>query len=578
MNKNDIIELQITDIGVNGEGIGKFEGCTFFVKDAIIGDTVQAVVTKVKKGYAYAKMLKILEPSEKRIAPVCPVASRCGGCQIMQMSYASQLEFKENKVRGNLERLGGINFENGPSFYPIIGADMVEGDCVPTQYRNKMQFPIGKNKEGRIVTGFYAGRTHYIIETEKCLASRPEDNKILAAVRSFVEEHRLSTYDETTGKGLLRHVMIRNGFSTGQVMVCLVINGDTLEKGCRCDVKDRDLEKKLVERLLEAEPKIASICLNINKENTNAILGRKNICLYGKEYITDELVCEGGALHFQISPLSFFQVNSAQTSKLYGKALEFADIKGKENVWDLYCGIGTISLFLAGKAKKVYGVEIVPEAIEDAKNNARRNGIENAEFFCGKSEEVFPQLANLPDEQGETRSADVVVLDPPRKGCDKILLDKIMEVGPEKIVYVSCDSATLARDLKILTSDEEAKYTYTLEKVQSVDMFPNTVHVETVCLLSKQRPDTYLQVGVDVSELEATAAELSPTYDRIKEYVLEQTGLKVSSLYIAQIKDKLGLKKRECYNFPKPENSKQLVCPPEKEEAIIAALKHFKVI
>ncbi|MCQ2530254.1 MAG: 23S rRNA (uracil(1939)-C(5))-methyltransferase RlmD [Lachnospiraceae bacterium] len=497
MNKNDIIELNITDIGVNGEGIGKFEGCTFFVKDAIIGDTVQAVITKVKKGYAYAKMLKILEPSEKRINPICPVAFRCGGCQIMQMSYASQLEFKEKKVRGNLERLGGISFAEdagadvlaaeGPTFYPIIGANMAEGESVPTQYRNKMQFPIGKNKEGAIVTGFYAGRTHYIIETEKCLASRPEDNKILAAVRAFAQEHQLSTYDETIGKGLLRHVMIRNGFSTGQVMVCLVINGDTLEKGSRCDAKDRDLEKKLVEHLLAVEPKIASICLNINKENTNAILGRKNICLYGKEYITDEIVCGEGALQFQISPLSFFQVNSAQTSKLYGKALEFADLKGEENVWDLYCGIGTISLFLAGKAKKVYGVEIVPEAIEDAKNNARLNGIENAEFFCGKSEEVFPQLANLPDEQGENRSADVVVLDPPRKGCDKILLDKIMEVGPEKIVYVSCDSATLARDLKILTSDEEANYTYTVEKVQPVDMFPNTVHVETVALLVKKR-------------------------------------------------------------------------------------------
>ncbi len=530
MKKNEIIELKITDLGVNGEGIGKLDGCTFFVKDAIIGDTVQAVITKVKKGYAYAKMLKILEPSEKRIPVVCPVASRCGGCQIMQMNYASQLEFKEKKVQGNLEHLGGIKFapenggntesavppesnvssESGAKFYPIIGADVSERASVPTQYRNKMQFPIGKNKEGAIVTGFYAGRTHYIIETENCLASRPEDNKILAAVRAFAEEHQLPVYEEETGKGLLRHIMIRNGFSTGQVMVCLVINGDTLESGSRCHTYNRDLEKKLVGHLRTVEPKIASICLNINKENTNAILGRKNICLYGNEYIADELVCGEARLSFQISPLSFFQVNSAQTSRLYGKALEFAGLTGKENVWDLYCGIGTISLFLAGNAKKVYGVEIVPEAIEDAKNNARLNGIENAEFFCGKSEEVFPQLANQLDERGEIRTADVVVLDPPRKGCDKILLDKIMEVGPEKIVYVSCDSATLARDLKILTNgntsardkismkigkdrqneiaikeSSAALHTYKVEKVQPVDMFPNTVHVECVVLMSR---------------------------------------------------------------------------------------------
>ncbi len=493
MKKNDKIELDIVDVGVGAEGIGKANGYTFFVKNAVMGDKVEAVITKMNKGYGFAKMTKILAPSKDRCFASCKICDKCGGCQIMQINYDAQLRLKENKVKNNLERLGGVKFgDSGAKFLPIIGMD---SEKTPLHYRNKVQFPIGKNKDGKIISGFYAGRTHYIIETDNCPASLEFNDKILATIRKFLEENNISTYSEETSKGLVRHVLIRNGFNTGQTLVCLVINGDSL----------RSLEEKFAKTLLSLEDdymKITSICLNINKENTNVILGNKNVPIHGPLYIEDKIVSADSSmkeLTFRISPLSFFQVNPKQTSKLYDAALKAADLKGDETIWDLYCGIGTISLFLAQKAKKVIGVEIVPEAIEDANENAELNGIENAEFFCGKAEEVFPDLVESLDDEGNIRGADVVVLDPPRKGCDKILLDKILEVAPERIVYVSCDSATLARDIKILTgactqegarasSEEKGKPTgpvYKLISAQPVDMFPNTIHVETVVLLSK---------------------------------------------------------------------------------------------
>ena len=470
MNKNDRIELTITDMGVKGEGIGKKEGYTFFVKNAVIGDTVSAVITKMKKGYGYAKTLQVLSPSSDRIDPSCPEASRCGGCQIMELSYPAQLKYKEQKVKNNLERIGGLDMSSF-EFLPIIRM----GEEVPLHYRNKMQYPFGRTTQGRIVTGFYAGRTHYLIETKNCPVALQGDEKIRQAVCAFAEQNALSVYDEETGTGLLRHLLIRRGYATGQVMVCLVINGDELGT--------IELERAFVAALKEADPAVHSISLNINKEKTNVILGKTLRCLSGERYIEEKITCGKELLRFQISPLSFFQVNTLQTEQLYGTALSFADLKGDETVWDLYCGTGTISLFLSKSAKKVIGVEVIPAAIEDANENAWLNGIDNAQFLCGKAEELFPEAVlqeNLP--------ADVVVLDPPRKGCDAKLLDALRKVGPEKIVYVSCDSATLARDLKILTGGDPSwkdGASYQLKKVQPVDMFPHTVHVESVVLLIK---------------------------------------------------------------------------------------------
>lgn len=452
MNKNQKIVVTIEDIGVNGEGIGKVEGYTLFVKDALIGDTVEAVVTKAKKQYGYGKMLKVIHPSADRVPARCPVARQCGGCQIQELSYQAQLEFKKKKVYGNLERIGGFSAETLDAVMePICGMEE------PFYYRNKAQFPFGTDKNGNVVTGFYAGRTHQIIPNTECALGVSANQEILNVILDFMKDNQVSAYDETSHTGLLRHVLIRYGFVTKEIMVCLVINGDNFPKS-----------EKLVEKLKNIKG-MTSITYSVNKENTNVIMGKEIGVLWGQGYITDYI----GNVKYQISPLSFFQVNPAQTEKLYGLALEYAQLEGNETVWDLYCGIGTISLFLAQKAKQVYGVEIIPQAIADAKNNARLNNFHNAEFFVGKAEEVLP-------EQYEKNQiyADVIVVDPPRKGCDEALLNTMVEMQPKRIVYVSCDSATLARDLKYLCENG-----YELKRVRPVDQFPHTVHVETVVQL-----------------------------------------------------------------------------------------------
>ena len=455
MKKNDQIIIKIEDIGVNGEGIGKVEGYTLFVKDALIGDTVEAVITKAKKNYGYAKMLRVLEASPYRVERKCPVARQCGGCQIQELSYDAQLDFKTKKVYGNLERIGGFS----PEFLDTV-MEPICGMEEPFYYRNKAQFPIGTDKEGNIVTGFYAGRTHQIIPNMECALGVPVNQKILQIIVDFMNQYGVSAYNEETGRGLVRHVLIRYGFTTKEIMVCLVINGDNLPKS-----------EKLVDKLVRIEG-MTSITYSVNKENTNVIMGKEIGVLWGQGYITDYI----GDVKYQISPLSFFQVNPVQTEKLYSLALEYAGLKGDETVWDLYCGIGTISLFLAQKAKKVYGVEIVPQAIEDAKRNAAENHLENAEFFVGKAEEVLPEYyAQYEKEHGKKAYADVIVVDPPRKGCDETLLDTMVEMRPERIVYVSCDSATLARDLKYL-----CERGYEIQKVKPVDQFPHTVHVEVI--------------------------------------------------------------------------------------------------
>ena len=563
LEKNDIVRLTISDIGTDGEGIGKVDGYTLFVKDAVIGDTITARVIKLKKNYGYGRLMEVIEPSKDRVEPVCPVARQCGGCQIQQMSYDAQLDFKRKLVEGNLRRIGGFPDIN---VLPVIGMDE------PYHYRNKAQYPVGRDKDGNVVIGFYAGRTHCIIDNQDCAIGARENVKILTAIRDYINENKVSVYDENTGNGAVRHILIRKGFHTGQVMVCIVVNGESLPQEDKLVAKLTGLELwenetngKLDSVKEKVVPYISSVMININRENTNVILGDRCRTLWGKDYIEDSI----NGITFQISPLSFYQVNPVQTEKLYGKALEFAGLTGNEVVWDMYCGIGTISLIMATRAKKVYGVEIVPAAIENAKNNARINGLDNAEFYVGKSEEIAPELA----EQGAV--PDVIVVDPPRKGCDEALLDTIVKMQPERVVYVSCDSATLARDLKYL-----AARGYEVKTVQPVDQFCHTVHVETVCLLSKlHEAKHHVSVTLDMDEMDITSAESKATYEEIKKYVAEHNdGMKVSNLYIAQVKRKCGIELGENFNLPKSEDAKQPQCPKEKEVAITEALSHFGMI
>ena len=459
--KNDMVTIEITDMGVGGEGIGKVDGYTLFVKDAVIGDVAEVKVMKAKKNYGYARLMSVVKPSPDRVEPVCQVARQCGGCQIQNLFYEKQLQFKNNKVRNNLVRLGGFDGDFIDSIMEPIG-----GMKEPFHYRNKAQYPIGTDKEGNPVVGFYAGRTHQIIPNLDCALGVEQNKEILELILDFMTKYHVSAYNEETGQGLMRHILIRFGFTTKEIMVCLIINGDKIPHS-----------EKLVEELVKI-PGMTSITFNINKENTNVIMGDKVRLLWGQDYITDYI----GNVKYQISPLSFYQVNPVQTEVLYGQALAYARLNGNETVWDVYCGIGTISLFLAQKAKKVYGVEIVPPAIEDAKKNAKLNGFENAEFFVGKAEEVLPNYYKeyAKAHSGEHARADVIVVDPPRKGCEESVLETMVNMEPKRIVYVSCDSATLARDLKYLCEKG-----YALEKVRAVDMFPQTVHVEVVTCLQR---------------------------------------------------------------------------------------------
>lgn len=554
--KNEILELQIEAIGSEGEGIAHVNGYTLFVKDTVPGDRIEAKVVKTGKNFGYARCERIIEPSPDRIEPVCPISKRCGGCQFQHLSYEAELRFKQEKVFNCIKRIGGFKDEEIPML-PIIGCEEI------MHYRNKAQFPVGVDKNGEIVTGFYAERSHEIVDTTKCYIQVEENELILETLKAFMKKYKISAYEEKINpktrkpekaKGLVRHIMTRKGFATGEIGICVVINGNTLPNAAEFT----DMMLKAFEG--RNDVRITSICVNINKKVTNVIFGDELKCIYGKPYIVDMIE----DIKFKISPFSFYQVNPAQTRKLYGKALEFAGLTGEEVVWDLYCGIGTISLFLAKKAKEVYGVEIVPAAVENAKENAKLNGIENAYFTVGKAE----------DEAKKLPKPDVIVVDPPRKGCDEKLLETIMNYKPERVVYVSCDPATLARDLKVLCGDGG----YKLEEVQAVDQFSRGVHVETVALLSKLDVDKHIDVEIKLDELDLTSAESKASYAQIKEYILEKFDLKVSTLYIAQIKKKCGIVLRENYNKSKKEKQVIPQCTLEKEEAIMDALRHFKMI
>jgi len=592
--KGDMIELDIIDMSTTGEGIGKTGAFTWFVKDSVVGDRISASVMKTKKSYGYARLNEVLKPSKDRIQPQCSVARACGGCSLQNMSYESQLELKDKMIINNLIRIGkfpkdyfvdetDLKEEKDVCIhYPIIGMEN------PWRYRNKSIYPISL-KKGSAVYGFYAARTHSVIEVDDCLIGIEENKSIMEAVIGFIEKYNIAVYDEINHRGLIRHILIRKGFATGELMVCVVVNSDKLPHS-----------EKLVEILLKAAD-IKSISYNVNTAKSNVILGEKEVNLYGDRYIYDYIA----DIKFRISAKSFFQVNPIQTRKLYDTVLKFANLSKDKTVWDLYCGIGSISLYMSKQAGKVYGIEIVNAAVEDALENAKLNKIENVNFLLGEAEKVLPELydrasAKMLNKEFEDKDeisgfveieeeysiggigsipikdileVDCLVLDPPRKGCDKACLDTILKIKPKRIVYVSCDSATLARDLEYLCEKE-----YELKKVQGVDMFGWSMHVETVALLSKLDVDKHIDVEIKLDELDLTSAESKATYAQIKEYILEKFDLKVSTLYIAQIKKKCGIILREHYNKSKKEKQVIPQCTPEKEEAIMDALKHFKMI
>ncbi len=486
MNKNDIVTVSIEDFTREGEGVGRAEGCTLFVKDAVIGDVVRARITRPKKTYAYARIEEIIAPSPDRVPARCPEARRCGGCRMQELSYEKQLLFKRKLVRDALERIGGFSvreagsLEECSSFEGGLAPDMestsssggqevlllpVLGMKEPFRYRNKAQYPV-ERREGRSEAGFYAGRTHSLIPVRDCVLLNEVNSRILTAFLSYMDTYGVPAYDEASGRGTVRHLLIREGFSTGEILVCPVINGRSLP------------HKKALTRALTAIPGVCSISLNCNEKRGNAILGEETIPLLGNPWITDVL----GGMTFRISPRSFYQVNPSQTEVLYAEALRAAGLTGEEVVYDLYCGIGTISLYLARGAKEVYGVEIVPDAVRDAGENAARNGIENVHFYVGAAEKLVSLGEFAPGVP--CPRPDVVVLDPPRKGCDPSLIKAVRSFGPKRIVYVSCDPATLARDLKLFASSGEGE-SYHPVYVRPVDMFPHTGHVESCALLKR---------------------------------------------------------------------------------------------
>lgn len=542
VKQGDNITLTVNGLGSSGEGVGKYEGFTVFVKGALPEEEVRVTITLVKKSYAVGALEEIVKASAERVEPACPVYKECGGCQLQHLSYKGQLECKRQQVQDALTRIGHLNLEA----LPVLGA------AEPWSYRNKMQFPAAADAEGVLHIGCYATATHSVVDTDACMISKEANNAIMKTVRTWMQHYNISAYDEKTGKGLVRHIMGRVGVHSGEVMAVIITSG--------YDIPHRGV---LIEWLKRYVPGLVSVVQNINKKQTNVVMGSKTRVLYGPESIKDSL----GSLSFHISAQAFFQVNSEQAEKLYNKALEFAALSGKETVVDVYCGTGTISLYLARHAKQVYGIEIVAPAIENAKKNAEENKCANAEFICGDAAVELPKLL-----AGGVRP-DVLVVDPPRAGCEQKVLAAIAEVQPERVVYVSCNPASLARDLAFME-----QHGYKAIVAQPVDMFPMTSHVETVVLLGRKFEKSREHVYLDYEPSAEIDLPGGATYSEIKQWIQAEYDLKVSSLYVAQVKQKHGIVERECYNKPKSENAKQPKCPPEKEAAIEAALKHFKMI
>ena len=535
--KNQEHTVTIEGYGEGGMGVARIDGRVVFVHGALRGEKCRVLILKTLKSVAFAKVLEVLEPSSERMESDCPYFPRCGGCTYRHIRYEEELRLKKQRVQDNLSRIGGSDV----TVEEILGAQ----DTL--RYRNKAQYPV--SKDGAV--GFYRARTHEVIECEHCLLVRPEADAAAEALREYMQSCHVAGYDEKTGRGLIRHLYVRSN-AAGESLICVLVNGDKLPK-----------EDRLVALLRDACPKCTGIVLGTNTKKGNVILGDRYRTLWGSDRLEDTLCGKT----FKLSVPSFYQVNRAQAERLYAKTIEFADLTGQETVLDLYCGAGTITLALSDHAKKVLGAEIVPEAIDDARENAARNGVKNAELFCGDASDVAKKLAR------ENLRPDVITVDPPRKGLAADVVESIAEMQPQRVVYVSCDSATMARDVKRL-----ADLGYTARRACAVDMFPRADHVETVCLLSKLQSKEHIEIEVKMDELDLTSAESKATYEEIREYVFEHTGLKVSHLYIAQVKQKYGIIERENYNKPKSEDTRQPQCPPEKEKAITEALKHFGMI
>ena len=542
MKKNDFCSIEITGMTAEGNGVGRAEGMAVFVPHTAVGDVISCKIVKTAKSYCYGIIDKIITPSESRTESDCPVSDKCGGCTFRHIKYPAELEIKDRLVRDAFLRLGGFD---GIEFESICGGE-------ENSYRNKAQYPVAEI-DGKAVCGFYSKRSHRVVPFTECRLQPEIFGNIAEFCLEFANNKKLPAYNEETQSGIIRHIYIRRGFHSGEIMLCIVAKGKS---------RINDL-KLLAEAAVKKFPEIISVILNINPGNTNVILGKENIVLAGKDEITD-ILC---GKKITLSPMSFYQVNTAQAEKLYFQAMEYAGLTGSETVLDLYCGAGTIGLAFSDKAKKIIGCEIIPEAVENAKENAAANGVENAEFFCGDAGALAKKLAD------DGISPDIAVIDPPRKGCDTLTLDSLVRMSPERIVMISCNPATAARDAKYLSENG-----YFPQKARAFDLFPRTGHVETVCLLSKLNVKQHIEVELTMDEMDLTAAEKKASYEEIKAYVLEKFGMKVSHLYIAQVKRKCGIIERKNYNKPKSEDSRQPKCPPEKEAAIRAALEHFKMI
>ena len=546
LQKNQILTLRIERLSSDGSGVAhSADGEAVFVPGTAPGDEARVRIVKDCGRYAFGILDELLTPSPDRVPVDCPVAGPCGGCSLRHLDYAAELRAKQESVLDAFRRIGGLEV-------PVL-------DILPSpevdRYRNKVQFPVGVGKNGAPCIGFYAGRTHRIVPCPDCKLQPGVLNEIGNALCAFFAQQGIRPYDEQIGKGLVRHIFLRRGAHSGQIMVCLVCTRAKLPHA-----------EQLCTALREQFPAISTILLNVNAKNTNVILGSENHILYGPGYIEDTLC----GVPVRLGPLSFYQVNTLAAERLYGVAAQYAQLTPDDTLLDLYCGMGTIGLSMADQCRELIGVEIVPEAIESAKANAARMGeavAAKSRFFCADAGQAATQLA------AEGLHPDIVMLDPPRKGCDEATLSAVVRMAPRRVVYVSCNPATAARDAAWLE-----KNGYHAEKVQPVDLFPRTKHVEAVLLLTKLNVERHIEVDVSMDELDVTAAESKATYNEIREHVWEHHQLRVSNLYIAQVKQKYGIIERENYNKPKSENAKQPKCPKEKEDTIVEALRHFQMI
>lgn len=542
LKKNDIVKCEITDYSSDGNGVAKIDGLVIFVPDSAVGDICEIKILKVLSGYGFGKIEKIISPSAERQPSPCPISHLCGGCDFQHITYREEKRAKHNFVKAAFERIGKLDC----TVLPTKSMDM------PARYRNKAQFPVGRGADGQAVTGFYAKRSHRLVPCSDCLLQPKDLNEIAQHCVSLMNDLKIKAYDEANRSGIVRHIYLRKGWVTGQIMVCLV-----------CTKADFPQLGRLCEKLKEKFPAIHTIVINVNNKNTNVILGEKNRVVFGPGKITD-ILC---GVEIEISPHSFYQVNHDGAQKLYETAKESLNLTRDDILLDMYCGTGSIGLSMADKVKRLVGVEIIPQAVENAKMNAARMNAANTRFICADAKQAAQQLLE------EKFLPTAVVVDPPRKGCDQETLDAIIQMNPPKISMISCNPSTAARDCKYLCRNG-----YKVEFVQPFDMFPRTKHVETVVQLVRKKPDTYIDITVDMDELDLTSSEAKATYDEIKDYIFDKHCVKVSSLYIAQVKQKHGIIERDCYNNSKKESPKQPQCPPEKVKLIEEALRYFKMI